>query len=193
MRLLPLLLAVTALHADYADDLCEMARQDQKERFELIQSEQLQRGPDEKRQAAIREADLDRTARLKEIIAEHGWPTITKVGPRAANAAWLIAQHSTHDPEFMAEVLTLITPLVATGDCDPHWFALLADRVRVLCCEPQLYGTQYKSDWVDGTLSLVPSTPIAEPHLLDERRAALGLEPHFEYVSQLIANIDVPQ
>lgn len=93
-----------------------MARDDQQSRHELIQVEQELKGPDEALQAIVREADQLRTARLKEIIAEHGWPTITEVGLPATNAAWLIAQHSTHDPEFMAEVLDFITPYLATGE-----------------------------------------------------------------------------
>lgn len=47
-----------------------------------------------------------------------------------------------------------------------------------ICLQPQLYGTQYTHE-ADGR-NLRPQ-PIAEPEYLDERRAAMGLEPHTEY------------
>ena len=39
--------------------------------------------------------DAANTARLAEIVAEHGWPTRSLVGDDGANAAWLLAQHPT--------------------------------------------------------------------------------------------------
>ncbi|MEU6520274.1 hypothetical protein [Streptomyces sp. NPDC046978] len=41
-----------------------------------------------------------------------------------------------------------------------------------------MYGTQYTHE-ADGTS--LRSQPIADPQHLDERRAAMGLEPHAEY------------
>jgi hypothetical protein len=49
--------------------------------------------------------DEERTERLKEIIAEYGWPTFDLVGEDGADAAWTIAQHSDLDPTFQREGL----------------------------------------------------------------------------------------
>ncbi|HZA03682.1 MAG TPA: DUF6624 domain-containing protein, partial [Propionibacteriaceae bacterium] len=49
--------------------------------------------------------DQARTERLREIVAEHGWPTQTLVGDDGATAAWAIAQHSDLDPDFQREML----------------------------------------------------------------------------------------
>jgi hypothetical protein len=43
--------------------------------------------------------------RLQDIIAEIGWPTECWVGKRAAEAAWLIAQHSIAHPDFQRSCL----------------------------------------------------------------------------------------
>src|ERR1044072_3080139 len=42
--------------------------------------------------------DTERTARLKEIIDEHGWPTYALVGKKGEDAAWVLAQHADLDP-----------------------------------------------------------------------------------------------
>ena len=46
--------------------------------------------------------------KLQSIIAEIGWPTISKVGIEAASAAWLIAQHSDFDKDFQNRCLELM-------------------------------------------------------------------------------------
>src|SRR5690606_8806812 len=42
--------------------------------------------------------DLANTEWLKAHVADHGWPTVSEVGPRGAHSAWLLAQHSDLDP-----------------------------------------------------------------------------------------------
>lgn len=184
-RLLPLLAICSVLSADIADDLIVMGRRDQDDRMALIQRENSLQGPDEQLRDTIRAQDQRHTEQLKAIIAEQGWPTKTLVGLEAANAAWLIAQHAKHDPAFMNQVLQLITPHVATGDVEAEWYALLTDRLLVMRGEPQLYATQYTSEWISGALQLTPSTPIYEPDHLAHRREVLGLSSHAEYLQQL--------
>ncbi|MEN5289190.1 DUF6624 domain-containing protein [Stenotrophomonas lactitubi] len=55
------------------------------------------------------------TARLKAIVAAHGWPTVAQVGQDGAAAAWLLAQHADKDPAFQRSVAEAMEPLVATG------------------------------------------------------------------------------
>lgn len=189
--LLPLLfttlLSTTLLSADLANELIEMARESQDCRMELLQIEWKDQSPNEKLRTEIVECDRRTTERLKEIVAEHGWPRKSIVGASAAKAAWLVAQHSKHDPEFMEQILRRITPLMAQGEVDPEQFALIADHISVLHGEPQLYGTQYTCEWIGGGLQLTPSSPVFEPHLLEYRREGLGLIPHTEYLQKLAA------
>jgi Family of unknown function (DUF6624) len=61
---------------------------------------------------------------------------------------------------------------VARDDASPADLAYLKDRVLMRRGEPQVYGTQYQIR--DGVLEL---WPVRDPSGLDQRRAALGLEP----------------
>ena len=60
--------------------------------------------------------------------------------------------------------------------------AYLMDRVLVHRGEPQVYGTQYRIR--DGVPEL---WTVRDPAGLDERRAALGLEPEAENRARLLA------
>ncbi|MBO2464974.1 DUF6624 domain-containing protein [Actinomadura violacea] len=114
----------------------------------------------------------DNTEWLKAVIAEHGWPGRTLVGDHAAEAAWLLAQHSDQQPEFQRHCVRLLRQAVQEDQAPAWCLAYLDDRVRVAEGRTQLYGTQYR----DG----VPY-PVEDPDGLDERRVAVGLEPHADY------------
>lgn len=49
--------------------------------------------------------DIANTARLKQIIAEYGWPTASMVGKKASYSAWLLAQHADLDLDFQKSCL----------------------------------------------------------------------------------------
>jgi uncharacterized protein DUF6624 len=123
--------------------------------------------------------DAARTARLAEIIDEHGWPTPALVGEDGASAAWVIAQHSDQDLAFQREALQLMCAAAAAGDADPTELAYLVDRVAVNSGEPQVYGTQ--GGCVDGQATIGPM--VDEQHV-DERRAAVGLQPLEDYLAE---------
>jgi hypothetical protein len=121
------------------------------------------------RMAAVHDSHA---ARLKAIIAEHGWPTERLVGVDGAKAAHRIAQHSINYPAFMRECRRLLDEASARGEV-PRWqFAYIDDRIRVYEGLPQRYGTQ----WRGGPDGLEPY-PLEDPAGVDERRAALGLPP----------------
>lgn len=122
--------------------------------------------------------DADNTAWLKQVVAEHGWPGAKLVGEQGAEEAWLLAQHADLDPAFQRQVLQLLKAAVAAGDALPRHLAYLTDRVLVAAGKPQIYGTQYTDDGDGSNLCL---QPVADADRLDERRAAVGLEPAAEY------------
>jgi len=127
------------------------------------------------------DGDTERTERLKEIVEEHGWPTIDLVGEEGEEAAWVIAQHSDLDPTFQAEALELLRAAVEEGQASAGNLAYLEDRVRAGQGEPQLYGTQ-----MGCTRQGQPLEPeIEDPEALDERREEAGLPPYEDYLEEM--------
>jgi len=53
------------------------------------------------------------------------------VGADGATAAWVIAQHSDHDPAFQQRALELMRAAAAAGQADPIELAYLEDRTAV--------------------------------------------------------------
>lgn len=111
---------------------------------------------------------------LKDIIAEHGWPTISLVGEKASQAAWLLAQHADHDVPFQKKCLQLITQAVDRKEVRLSNFAYLTDRVRVNTGKLQVFGTQLRLN--KETRRFEPK-PIEDPDTVDERRKTYDLQP----------------
>lgn len=82
--------------------------------------------------------------RLREIIQLIGFPTISKVGEKASNAAWLIIQHAISEPAFMKNSYELM--LQNADDIPLKNLAFLYDRIQFFEGSPQKYGTQLNSD-----------------------------------------------
>ncbi|MFS0691913.1 DUF6624 domain-containing protein [Streptomyces nitrosporeus] len=156
------------MNHDLAADLHRRAEQDQAARQRMLETGD---GRD------LVRVDADNTAWLKQAIAAHGWLGISLVGEQGADEAWLLVQHADRDLDLQRQVLGLLQDAVADGEALPRHLAYLTDRVRVATDEPQVYGTQYIKA-PDGKLQ--PYT-VAEPELLDARRAAMGLESAAEY------------
>ena len=117
--------------------------------------------------------DAVHTARLKAIVAAHGWPTVAQVGQDGADAAWLLAQHADKDPAFQRSVAEAMEPLVATGQVKASSYAYLWDRTH----DPQRYGTQGRC----ADPGRWEPRAVEAPETLDERRARMGLAPMAEY------------
>ena len=111
--------------------------------------------------------------RLKEIVAQVGWPTTSMVGTDGSEAAWLLVQHADSEPAFQLQVLTTLEPLVRTGDISPKDYAYLYDRTHT----PQRYGTQGECD----AGAVWHPRAIESGGEVDQRRAAIGLPPMRDY------------
>lgn len=135
----------------------------------------------EKSEELFRELSAKQRMRLKEIIAQDGWPKISDVGFEGARAAWLIAQHSDNDKRFQKKVLNLIRKIYTK---DPHEvigynIAYLQDRVLVNSGQKQIYGTQLLQDKKTGKWE---PKPIRDRRNVDKRRNEFNLPPLNEYV-----------
>lgn len=119
-------------------------------------------------------------ARLREIIAEHGWPGTPLVGTRGAQAAWLIAQHAIGEPEFMRQCRDLLAGAVAAGAAPAWHLAYLDDRIRVFEDKPQRYGTQLRA----GADGRAEPCPLENPAGVEALRAEVGLPPLADALAQ---------
>ncbi|MEX2029073.1 MAG: DUF6624 domain-containing protein [Candidatus Paceibacterota bacterium] len=115
------------------------------------------------------EIDRKNTEKMKEIIAEIGFPSISKVGIEGSNNAWLLIQHADHDVEFQKKCLELMKGLPTTEVVRQN-IAYLEDRIRVNQKRGQLYGTQFSQ--ING--KHVPE-PIEDEVNVDKRRASMGM------------------
>ena len=131
--------------------------------------------------AEMRAIDTRDTARMKQIVAQYGWPSERLVGVDGADAAWALVQHADADPAFQAKCLPLIQAAADRGEASKQDLALLTDRVLLSEGKEQVYGTQFT--WRTGK---VEPRPLADPAHVDERRKAMGMMPLEEYREMLI-------
>jgi hypothetical protein len=113
-------------------------------------------------------------ARLKQIIAQHGWPTVSMVGYKGATAAGLIVLAASSDPGVQADALARMEPLLASGEARGAIYASLYDLLHT----PQRYG-------------MVPDKVLEDPAHVDARRRELGIPPvsaHFSMLTVLAGN-----
>lgn len=157
-----------------ADELALMARADQAARRQTS-------GGQTSSHDNVIEVDQRNTARLKEIVREHGWPTFSLVGEAGAHDAWLIVQHADFDRGFQKSCLTLMKAALQAKQVAARDVAYLEDRVRVGEGRPQLYGTQFRSVAGGGW----EPAPIEDPESVDVRRKEIGLESMAEYRAKI--------
>lgn len=122
--------------------------------------------------------DADTTAWLKKVLRESGWPSANRSDPDLAFNAWLLAQHADRAPMVQECVLDLISQQRSTLR-EAQNYAYLTDRVRIGSGQPQVYGTQVQYDDVQGKASPLS---LEDPARVDQRRAAVGLEPLADYL-----------
>jgi hypothetical protein len=137
--------------------------------------------------AAWDAVDAANTARMAEILDEHGWPGWSLVGRDGSEAAWALVQHADANLEVQKLGLLLLEAAVEADDASRGDLAYLTDRVRVAEGQPQLYGTQLEVA-PDG--EIVPRTPIEDEANLDARRAAAGLSTWAEYLEEFRAFLE---
>ncbi len=103
-----------------ATEILAMAKEDQKVRTDLGNKEEV---------ARMAKVDRRNTAKLREIVAEHGWPKISVVGQEVSHKAWLLAQHADHAPNFQ---LSVVDKMINLGpEVEKKDLAFLIDRVLV--------------------------------------------------------------
>jgi hypothetical protein len=111
-------------------------------------------------------------SRLKEIVAEFGWPGVSLVGEDGTRAASYILDHIGDDLPFMERCLDLMEAVLYDSEVDPPSYATLLDSVLVARGQMQIFGTQHARDEATGERRLHPTADIAG---VDDRRLAFSL------------------
>ncbi|NRA67002.1 MAG: hypothetical protein HRU19_21110 [Pseudobacteriovorax sp.] len=124
----------------------------------------------------FRAVDTLNTARLKQILSEIGWFSISRFGEKADKQAWLIVQHADHDPSFQRKIIRRLEQLLKQKDTNPSNFAYLYDRIAASWNDlskqkPQRFGTQGRCV---GPGAWEPIA-LENPEKIDEIRKSVGL------------------
>lgn len=131
--------------------------------------------------------DTRHTNRMKEIVAQIGWPTVSKVGKQSSSNAWLLVQHADRNIDFQEQCLTLMKQ-EHEGGVDSRNIAMLEDRIRVNKNQLQLYGTQFRQ-----TANGHEPLPIEDEVHVDERRKEMGLPSLKENIAQMYEKYGSPK
>lgn len=147
-------------------EIVEMAKRDQKMRRSIKWRSGNGGIPDTN-------VDIPNTKRMQEIVNEIGWPTISKVGKKASNCAWLLVQHADLNVPFQKRCLRLLKR-AGGREVSRANIAYLEDRVRVNENRKQLYGTQY---YMNKQKTAYIPRPIENPGTVESRRKRAGFGP----------------
>jgi len=150
----------------FSKELIELAQKDLSVREKLASEGKLSGGYHPEMELVHR----DNAQRLRQIIKEIGFPTISKVGGEGSDAAWLIIQHSISEPEFMKECLRMM--MENRSNVSPANMAYLHDRIEVFQSRPQRYGTQLTAGGI--------RYPVEDKSKLNEMRLEMTL-PAFSH------------
>ncbi|WP_300530786.1 DUF6624 domain-containing protein [Maricaulis sp.] len=125
--------------------------------------------------------DIENQARLKEIVALHGWPSPPEFSGEAQNAAWYIAQHGQYfdeeqgmtqwDADFAGSILPLIREAVEREELTPWHYAAMYDRRERAEGRPQRYATQIMCS--EGRADF---GEVVDETRIDEFRAEIGMD-----------------
>jgi len=133
---------------------------------------------DRSRHEEMAGVDADNTAYLKGVVTDIGWIDVERFGQPAANAAFLLVQHSSDLPLMLA-ALPEIEKDVRAGKADAQNYALLYDRTQLMSGGKQRYGSQIREN-DDGDLVVFK---LEDPDRVDARRKELGLTPLEDYLA----------
>ena len=123
----------------------------------------------------ILNAENQRT--FETLVREKGWPRISAVGARAANAAFLVIQHA--DGDKRQKYLPVIRDLCVAGEARWQDYALMYDRIQTEQGKPQRYGSQVSYNPATKRYELFP---LENPAKVDAWRKEAGLGPLSKYL-----------
>lgn len=186
---------VAALEANYNKPLKaqleQIYKKDQEVRMK-IEPIQKEFGANSPQMQAVWEEmakiDEENKNEVVAILEEHGWPGKSMVGPQANSAVFLVIQHA--DKETMEKYLPMLRQAAAKGEAAKSHLALMEDRVRMYNGQPQLYGSQIRTNTETGQPELYT---IEDEVNVDKRRAEMEMEPLKDYMKRFGMEYQAPQ
>lgn len=165
----------SGIDMDLMAEFAEIQRTDQEQRG-YMREVQEQYGWDSPQMDSLWKiqnvADEANLKRIEEVIALHGYPGKSLVGPSNMGTAFLVIQHS--NQEAQEKYLPLLKQAADDGELRWSSVALLIDRVLLGKGEKQIYGSQIHTDKETGEYFF---GPIAQPFQIDSIRQTVGLGP----------------
>ena len=119
----------------------------------------------------------ENTRYIRALVLNVGWIDAGRFSFDAANAAFLLVQHSGDIP-LMLGALPWIEADAEHGRTDWEPYALLFDRLQLTLGKRQRYGTQLRRD-ESGRFEVLP---VEDERRLDEIRSKAGLMPLAQYI-----------
>jgi hypothetical protein len=130
-------------------------------------------------QYSMGQKDSINVIKVKAILDNYGWLGANEVGRRGNLCLFIVIQHA--DQEDQKKYLPMMREAVKGGKAEPANLALLEDRVALEDGKKQIYGSQIA---MDTKTSKYYINPIEDESNVNNRRAAVGLEPLEYYVAQ---------
>jgi len=131
----------------------------------------------------LRALDARLMAGLLTMVPPEGWFLKSVYGDRAAQAAFLIVQHS--DLENWRRFVPVLEPLAAAGEVDGQSYGMMYDRLADNEGRPQRYGPQMTckaGKWV------IDRENLEDPENADARRREMGFHRTLAEYEQVFAN-----
>ena len=119
--------------------------------------------------------------KMQQLLETYGWPKYSMVGELAADAPLLVINHH-EDESVRKKYLAQIKQSCIENEGSCMEFAKIQDRILVNENQLQIYGMQFR---YNAQRTLEPF-PIIDPEYVDQRRAAIGLEPLSVYLKRKI-------
>ncbi len=123
-------------------------------------------------------AEIDSTncELVENIMAQYGYPGKSLVGEPTNEAAWYVIQHN---PFKIEKYLDTIKKAAEEGELPKRLAAMMEDRYLMEQNKAQRYGTQGKSQLVNGKM-INFIWPIEDPEGVNERRKKAGFSQSVE-------------
>ena len=130
-------------------------------------------------QKIAEEIDVPNTKRMNEILASHGFPTMSMVGRDGVGAFVTMLQH-VRDIETRKKSAVGMARAYEDKVILPNQYAGFVDRLLIDQGKAQRYGSNFQMK--DGKMVM---TPVEDPKNLEKRRKKLGLPTMSEYMKML--------